>query len=101
MDALFKDQVYEIIRLIPRGRMTSYGAIAHAVGYPKHARHVGNSLRDYGDDLPAHRVCNASGHITASCKRDFERKLGLEGIVVRDGKVENFKKVFWNPMEEL
>ncbi len=50
MDPLFKRQVYEIIRLIPEGRVTSYGAIAKAMGYSNHSRHVGNALRDYDED---------------------------------------------------
>ena len=101
MNDLFKRQVWEIIQLVPKGRVTSYGAIAKAVGYPNHARHVGNALRDYDDDFPAHRVCNASGRITASCQRDFVGKLKMEGVEVKDGKIQNFKKLFWNPMEEL
>ncbi|WP_234111192.1 MULTISPECIES: MGMT family protein [Chryseobacterium] len=101
MDSLFKKQVYEIIRMIPPGRVTSYGAIAKAVGYPNHSRHVGNVLRDYGDDFPAHRVCNSSGHITASCLRDFVGKLGKEGVVVKDNKIQDFKKILWNPLTEL
>lgn len=101
MDPQFKKQVYDIIRLIPPGRVTSYGAIARAVGYPQHSRHVGNALRDYGEDFPAHRVCNATGHITASCKRDFVGKLGSEGVRVRDGKIQNFKIIFWDPLTEL
>ncbi len=101
MNELFKKQVFEIIMLIPQGRVTSYGAIAKAVGYPNHARHVGNALRNYDEDFPAHRVCNASGKITASCVRDFVGKLKIEGVEVKDGKIQNFKEVFWNPLEEL
>ena len=87
--------------MIPEGRVTNYGAIANAVGYPNHARHVGNALRNYAEDFPAHRVCNSSGRITASCQRDFVGKLKLEGVEVKDGKIQNFKNVFWNPLEEL
>jgi len=101
MNDLFNKQVFEIINLIPKGRVTSYGAIAKAVGYPNHARHVGNALRNYDDDFPAHRVCNASGRITASCKRDFIGKLKAENIEVKEGKIQNFRKVFWNPLEEI
>lgn len=101
MEALFKQQVYEIIRLIPEGRVTSYGAIAKAVGYPKHARHVGNALRNYDEDFPAHRVCNSSGRITANCLAEFTEKLNREGIEVRGDKIQNFKNIFWNPLEEL
>lgn len=101
MDEMFKKQVFELIRLIPAGRVTSYGAIAKAVGYPNHARHVGNALRNYDEDFPAHRVCNSSGTITASCLRDFEGKLAKEGVKVTRGKIQNFKNVFWNPLEEI
>lgn len=101
MDELFRKQVFEVIRLIPPGRVTSYGAIAKAVGYPNYSRHVGNVLRNYGDDFPAHRVCNSSGRITASCLRNFVGKLGKEGVTVADGRIVNFKNIFWNPLEEL
>jgi len=101
VNELFKKQVFEIIMMIPEGRVTSYGAIANAVGYPNHAPHVGNALRNYDEDFPAHRVCNSSGRITASCQRDFVGKLKLEGVEVKDGKIQNFKNVFWNPLEEL
>jgi methylated-DNA-protein-cysteine methyltransferase-like protein len=98
---LFKRQVWEIIQLIPKGRVTSYGAIAKAVGYPNHARQVGNALRNYDEDFPAHRVCNSSGKITATCIQDFAGKLKIEDIEVKDGKIQNFKNIFWNPLEEL
>lgn len=101
MNELFNQQVFEIIKLIPKGRVTSYGAIAKAVGYPNHARHVGNALRNYDEDFPAHRVCNASGKITASCLRDFVGKLGKEGVEVKDGKIKNFKNILWSPVDEL
>ena len=101
MNDLFKKQVFEIIRLIPEGRVTSYGAIAKAVGYPKHARHVGNALRNYDDDFPAHRVCNSSGRITASCLEEFTKKLNVEGVKVEADKILDFKDIFWNPLEEL
>lgn len=101
MNPLFKEQVFEVIRLIPEGRVTSYGAIAKAVGYPKHSRHVGNALRNYNEDFPAHRVCNASGKITASCLSKFTEKLNAEGIEVKGDKIQNFKNIFWNPLDEL
>ena len=101
MDPLFKRQVYEIIRLIPEGRVTSYGAIAKAMGYSNHSRHVGNALRDYDEDFPAHRVCNSSGRITASCLEEFTKKLKREGVEVTGNKIENFKKIFWDPLDEI
>lgn len=101
MNDLFRQQVFEIIRLIPKGRVTSYGAIAKAVGYPNHARHVGNALRNYEEEFPAHRVCNASGHITASCLEQFSKKLSEEGVAVQENKILDFKTLFWNPLKEL
>jgi len=101
MNELFRQQVFEIIRMIPKGRVTSYGAIAKAVGYPKHARHVGNALRNYDEDFPAHRVCNSSGTVTASCLQSFTQKLKKEGVEVKGTKIRNFKNIFWNPLEEL
>ena len=101
MNPLFKKQVYEIINLIPSGRVSSYGAIAKAVGFPNHSRQVGNALRNYAEDFPAHRVCNSSGFITASCLAEFKIKLEKEGIKVIENKIQNFKNIFWNPLEEL
>ena len=101
MNDLFKQQVFEIIKMIPEGRVTSYGAIAKAVGYPNHSRHVGNALRNYDEDFPAHRVCNSSGQITASCLEKFVKKLKKEGVEVKGSKIQNFKTLFWNPLEEL
>ena len=101
MNSLFKEQVWEITKLIPEGRVSSYGAIAKAVGYPNHSRQVGNVLKNDDEDFPAHRVCNSLGRITASCQRDFVGKLKLEGVEVKEGKIQNFKKIFWNPLEQL
>ena len=101
MDPLFKSQVYEIIELIPKGRVTSYGAIARAVGYPNHSRHVGNALRNYSASFPAHRVCNSTGHITASCLERFIRALAKEGVKVEGTKIVDFKTLFWDPLENL
>lgn len=101
MDPLFKKHVYEIIELIPSGRLTSYGAIARAVGYPNHSRQVGNALRDYPDSFPAHRVCSSSGHITASCLDRFKANLKSEGVSVEGTKIIDFKNLFWDPVLEL
>ncbi|MBW8359368.1 MAG: MGMT family protein [Weeksellaceae bacterium] len=101
MDEIFRNQVFEIIRMIPAGRVTSYGAIAKAVGYPNHSRHVGNALRNYEEDFPAHRVCNSCGQITASCLDQFTRKLAAEGVEVKGHRIVNFKDIFWNPLEEI
>lgn len=102
MNALFRKQVFELIDLIPEGRVTTYGALAKAIGYPNHARHVGNALTNYGDDFPAHRVCGAGGKITAeSCLEKFTIKLNREGVAVTGNRISNFSNVFWDPLEEL
>ena len=102
MNETFKQQVFEIIKMIPEGRVTSYGAIAKAVGFPNHARHVGNALRNYEEDFPAHRVCAACGIISAvSCIPKFTEKLAKEGVEVKGNKIQNFKQIFWNPLEEI
>ena len=101
MNDLFNKQVFEIIMMIPEGRVTNYGSIGKAVGYPNHSRQVGNILKHYDEDFPAHRVCNSSGRITATCQRDFVGKLKSEGIEVKEGKIQNFRKVFWDPLEEV
>ena len=101
MNDLFQHQVWEITKLIPKGRVSSYGAIAKAVGFPNHSRQVGNVLRNYEEDFPAHRVCNSSGFITASCLEEFKIKLEKEDIKVIENKIQNFKNIFWNPLDEL
>ena len=101
MNQQFKDQVFEVIQLIPKGRVTTYGAIAKAVGFPKHARQVGNTLRTYDLDFPAHRVCGSCGYITASCLEEFVKKLANENIEVKGNKIQNFKVLFWDPTEEI
>ncbi len=102
MNETFKQQVFEIIKMIPIGRVTTYGAIAKAVGFPNYSRHVGNALRNYDEDFPAHRVCSASGIISAvSCIPKFTEKLAKEGVEVKGNKIHNFKQIFWNPLEEI
>ena len=101
MNQQFKDQVFEIINMIPEGRVTTYGAIAKAVGYPNHSRQVGSALRNYENDFPAHRVCGACGYITASCVDGFIDKLKNENVIVKGNKIQNFKEKFWNPNLEI
>ncbi|KQR91964.1 cysteine methyltransferase [Chryseobacterium sp. Leaf180] len=95
---IFVTQVWEITKLIPKGRVSTYGAIAKAVGFPNHSRHVGKAMSGCPKDVPAHRVVAAGGKLSVP---EFEVKLKAEGISFRYGKIENFKELFWNPMEEL
>lgn len=99
--------VYQVVRLIPRGRVTNYGAIAHYLGLKSGARMVGYAMNAAHtlDDVPAHRVVNSQGLLTG--KMHFETPtrmqdlLEKEGIKVQNDKVQNFDKVFWNPEIEL
>ncbi len=99
MNDLFKKQVYEITKLIPVGRVSTYGAIARAVGYPNHSRHVGNAMGGCPSDVPAHRVISSSGMLSVP---SFSKKLEKENVVVlENGKIKDFKTLFWNPLDEL
>ncbi|SMG46892.1 methylated-DNA-protein-cysteine methyltransferase related protein [Marivirga sericea] len=103
----FFDQVYQVVRLIPKGRVTSYGAIAKYLGAAKSARVVGYAMNASHslENVPAHRVVNRNGLLTG--KMHFETPdtmqvaLQAEGVEVKDDQIQNFKSVFWDPMEEL
>ncbi|TKC02997.1 MGMT family protein [Pedobacter cryotolerans] len=104
----FYEQVFEIARLIPEGRVTSYGAIAKALGSAGSARMVGYAMSNAGiahPKVPAHRVVNGSGLLTGkfhfSPPELMQELLENEGVIVIDDRVKNFKTVFWNPLEEL
>ena len=102
----FYEKVYEVARQIPYGRVTSYGAIANYLGAKRSARLVGYAMNgSTGKDVPAHRVVNRKGLLTG--KHYFEgtnlmqQLLESEGITVKDNQIQNFEKVFWNPVEGL
>jgi len=108
MDTNFYEQVYEIARLIPEGRVTSYGAIAKSLGAAKSSRMVGHAMLYAGTAqprVPAHRVVNSNGLLTGKFHFKppelMEEMLKKEGVEVKNDRVVNFKKVFWNPMEEV
>ncbi|WP_284464974.1 MGMT family protein [Chryseobacterium sp.] len=98
MDEIFKQQVYEVAKLIPKGRVSTYGAIAKAVGYPNHSRHVGKAMGGCPEDVPAHRVISSSGVLSVP---EFQPKLESEGIIIENFRIKNFKKLFWDPMNEI
>ena len=103
----FFDNVHEVARLIPRGRVTSYGAIARYLGTARSARAVGYALNATmgSSDIPAHRVVNRLGLLSG--RHNFpgptamQDALEAEGILVKDNKVVEFEKLFWDPSEEL
>ena len=108
MDSSFYDQVFELVRLIPRGRVSSYGAIAKSLGAGGSARMVGYAMRHAGladMPVPAHRVVNSAGLLTGKFHFDpperMQELLIQEGLRVENDKVQDFKKYFWNPLEEL
>ena len=98
--------VYEVVRQIPVGRVTSYGAIADFLALGS-ARMAGWALRNLtpADDVPAHRVVNRVGELTGRHHfpepRFMARMLRKEGVPVKDDKVQQFEKYFWHPAEEL
>ncbi|MBI3510893.1 MAG: MGMT family protein [Bacteroidetes bacterium] len=100
--------VYEVVRLVPKGRITTYGAIAKYLGMKGSSRMVGwamNSSHSHHSPVPAHRVVNREGLLTG--KSHFaspslmQELLENEGIHVRNDKVQNFKNHFWDPGTEL
>ncbi len=103
----FFEQVYQVVKLIPKGRVTSYGAIGNYLGARKSARMVGWAMNASHEnlDIPAHRVVNRIGLLTG--KFHFEKectmqeRLESEGITVVKDQIQNFKIIFWDPSKEL
>ena len=103
----FFNDVYEVVKLIPSGRVTNYGAIAAYLGTKGSARMVGWAMNAaHGlDDVPAHRVVNRIGVLTGrhhfSTPTIMQERLEAEGVNVDNDQVQNFATVFWDPMKEL
>jgi len=103
----FFNQVYEVAKLIPYGRVTSYGAIANYLGTARSARMVGYAMNASHrmDDIPAHRVVNRKGLLTGKHHFDgtnlMQQLLESEGIEVVENQIKNFDAIFWNPSREL
>jgi methylated-DNA-protein-cysteine methyltransferase-like protein len=104
----FFEKVYDVTRLIPFGRVTSYGAIARFLGSGQSARMVGwalNSSHTRQDYIPAHRVVNRNGLLSG--KHHFgnsstmKQLLENEGCIVEDDTILNFREKFWDPINEL
>jgi methylated-DNA-protein-cysteine methyltransferase-like protein len=103
----FFEMVYDVVREIPFGRVTSYGAIANYLGAKKSSRMVGWAMNaSHGQkDVPAHRVVNRNGMLTGkmhfSTPNEMQDKLMQEGIFVVDDRIQNFQAHFWDPELEL
>lgn len=99
--------VYQVCREIPKGRVTSYGAIAKYLGTARGARMVGWAMNNAHSmpDIPAHRVVNRNGQLTGkmhfSTPTAMEERLAAEGIEVKEDAIIHFKEVFWDPAVEL
>jgi methylated-DNA-protein-cysteine methyltransferase-like protein len=106
-DINFYDKVYQVARLIPPGRVTSYGAIAAYLGTKGSSRMVGYAMQAAGKvvpQVPAHRVVNRQGLLTAKFHfggNIMQQLLESEGVIVKDDQVQDFKTVFWDPSIEL
>ena len=107
-DPSFFEKVYEVVKLIPYGKVTSYGAIAAFLGTRGSARMVGwamNASHSARENIPAHRVVNRNGLLSG--KHHFgsptlmQQLLESEGIQIIDDQVKEFDKVFWDPNTEL
>jgi methylated-DNA-protein-cysteine methyltransferase-like protein len=104
----FFEDVFELVRLIPKGRVTNYGSLAKYLGSGKSSRMVGwamNASHNVEPKVPAQRVVNRNGFLTG--KHHFETPttmqelLEKEGIQVKNDKVVNFTELFWDPSIEL
>ncbi len=100
--------VYEVVRLIPKGRVTSYGAIANYLGTKLSSRMVGwamNGAHNVKPKVPAHRVVNRNGMLTGrlhfATPDEMENLLKKEGVEVKDHTVADFKNLFWDPQANL
>lgn len=100
------EAVYEVVRQIPKGRVTTYGAIADFLALGS-ARMTGWALRNIAGtvDVPAHRVVNRIGELSGRhhfpTPRFMQRMLEKEGVKIKQDRVQDFETLFWNPAEEL
>jgi methylated-DNA-protein-cysteine methyltransferase-like protein len=105
--ANYFELVYQVVREIPEGRVTSYGTIAHYLGLKSGARMVGYAMNAAHalPDVPAHRVVNRQGLLTGkhhfATPTRMEELLLAEGVQVKNDQVQDFSSRFWNPEIEL
>lgn len=103
----FFQRVYEVVRKIPHGRVTTYGMIANYLGTKGSARMVGWAMNAcHGDEtVPAHRVVNRQGLLTGKAHfgdiYQMENLLAVEGIIVNGNQIQNLQELLWNPATEL
>lgn len=99
------DAIYDVVRLVPKGRVTTYGAVAAAIGAASGARVVGyamNLCEGVKPKVPAHRVVNRNGLLTGkhhfNPPEKMQQLLEKEGVKIEEDKVVDFKNLFWDPL---
>jgi methylated-DNA-protein-cysteine methyltransferase-like protein len=104
----FFDLVHELVRQIPKGRVSTYGAIAAALGTKMSARMVGWAMisgANAPDPVPTYRVVNRQGLLSGrhhyNPPEKMQKMLEKEGVVVKDNQVADFRRLFWDPLKEL
>jgi methylated-DNA-protein-cysteine methyltransferase-like protein len=101
----FFEDVYDVVRLVPKGRVTSYGAIANYLGAKMSSRMVGWAMHGCPANVPAHRVVNRLGMLSGKhhfkTPTTMQHRLQKEGVEVVRDQVQRFKELFWDPSKEL
>ena len=103
----FSAHVIAVVRLIPYGKVSTYGAIANCLGVKRSARMVGHVLSNTIGliDFPAHRVVNRAGYLTGkhhfSSSNEMENRLIAEGVKIKNDKIIDFEAVFWGPLIQI
>ncbi len=104
----FYDSIYQLVKLIPRGKVCTYGLIAKSLGSAQSSRLVGyamNLSHTHDPDIPAHRVVNRNGQLTGkhhfASETLMQELLESEGHIIKNDRIVNFKDVLWNPMDTL
>lgn len=102
------DAIYDVVRCIPKGRVTSYGAVAAAIGAKSGARLVGYAMNlstNVKPKVPAHRVLNRNGMLTGkhhfSPPEKMQQLLEKEGVKVENDTVVDFERLYWDPLKEI
>ena len=100
MEAFSFEHVNQVVRLVPYGRVTTYGAIARYLGSAQSSRMVGWAMNGCPQTVPAHRVVNRQGLLTGKChfgNRNMQQLLEAEGIQVKNNQIVDFERLFWDP----
>ena len=107
MQKNFFKEVYEVVKLVPEGKVTTYGAIAQYLGTKGGARMVGWAMNaaHTEKDIPAHRVVNRNGRLTGKgffeTPETMQKLLEKEGLEIQEDEIQDFKAHFWDPSKEL